>query len=353
MDLKKSVPLLLLAGCASGGHNPMDLPTPTVTSISSPSFEQQIGDARAELLAAVGGGSGVAVSVRLGDDEVWREGIGWSDIGQGIRIDPNSSFFRIYSVAKPMTATAAARLMEQRRLDPAAPVQRYVPDFPDNGATITPMHLAQHQSGIRHYRDEAEGLNPGRCETVDDAVALFAADPLVHAPGEGETYSSWGYVLLSAVVGAAAGQPFEQALRDLVFGPAGIDGIKLEHRLAAARRYPTWVQGEEGLMPAAGDNSCRWGAGGYVATAPAVSEFGRALVDGRLLSSQTQQLFLRGTSEYRAQGVGEGGTAFLHTSAETGLSVALLSNTSGPTHGPALQAAFQMVISLFSDTDSP
>jgi CubicO group peptidase (beta-lactamase class C family) len=88
--------------------------------------------------------------------------------------------------------------MEQRKLDPAAPIQRYVPGFPDKGAPITALQLAEHTSGIRHYAGDDEARSQRHCADVTAAMEIFADDPLVHAPGRRETYSSWGYVLLSA-----------------------------------------------------------------------------------------------------------------------------------------------------------
>lgn len=37
---------------------------------------------------------------------------------------------RIASISKPLTAAAAARLIEEGKLDLDVPVQKYVPEFP-------------------------------------------------------------------------------------------------------------------------------------------------------------------------------------------------------------------------------
>lgn len=54
-------------------------------------------------------------------------------------------------MAKAITSTAAAVLNERGQLDYDAPVQRYVPSFPDKGVKITPRQLAGHLAGIRYY----------------------------------------------------------------------------------------------------------------------------------------------------------------------------------------------------------
>jgi len=67
---------------------------------------------------------------------VWSEGFGWADIEQQVAVTPLTRF-RIGSVSKSLTAAAVARLVQQGKLDVDAPVQRYVPTFPDKGVVIT------------------------------------------------------------------------------------------------------------------------------------------------------------------------------------------------------------------------
>lgn len=250
-----------------------------------------------------------------------------------------------------MTAAAAARLLEAGRLDPNAPVQRYVPDFPDKGSPITPMHLATHSSGIRHYADEAEASNSRHCARVADALEVFADDPLVHAPGEGETYSSWGFVLLSGVLENAAEQRYEQAMDDLVFQPAGAGSFVLDDPTkevpGRTRFYHETTPGTFSLADEV-DNTCKWGAGAWLGTAGEVAQFGLALVDESFLSPRTQQLFLRGQPTFRSQGVGTGGTAFLIVDDAQNLSIALLANAAGDTVGPALQEAAGRLYEVFA-----
>jgi serine beta-lactamase-like protein LACTB len=59
--------------------------------------------------------------------------------------------FRVGSVSKPMTAAAAATIVEAGRLDLDAPIQRYVPSFPEKAHPITTRQLDGHLAGIRGY----------------------------------------------------------------------------------------------------------------------------------------------------------------------------------------------------------
>lgn len=344
--------VLALAACGmrSDGGASGDEPGSQVTTVAAPAeWAAEVDSARVLMREAIRAGTaGLAVAVFRSGEPLWVEGLGFADLAEQDRVDPDRARFRIYSVTKPMTATAAARLMERGRLDPEAPVQDYVGSWSSGPDPITAMHLANHTAGIRHYADEDEAAGTRHCETVTDALPIFAGDPLLHAPGTRESYSSWGYVLLSAVIESAAGTSFMPAMERLVFEPAGIASAAMDDpRTDLDGRAGTYEEVDGSPRPApAVDITCKWGAGALLATAPDVARFGSAMLDGTLLSPPTLQLFFRGSDVYRAQGVGAGGTAFMIIDAANDLSIALLTNTSGERAGPAAQAAAQGIHDL-------
>ncbi|XP_043980166.1 serine beta-lactamase-like protein LACTB, mitochondrial isoform X3 [Gambusia affinis] len=72
-----------------------------------------------------------------------------------------SEVMRIASISKSLTTAAAARLCEEGKLDLDAPVQKYVPEFPQKqfdgkDVTITSRMILSHLSGIRHYEKDAK-----------------------------------------------------------------------------------------------------------------------------------------------------------------------------------------------------
>lgn len=347
------MPLALLGAGACGRSDGI----PVVTAVATSEHSVTIDSARSILQNAVAQGAGVAVAVVVRGDDVWAEGRGWADLEERLPVSPDATRFRLYSVSKPMTAVVAARLMERGALDPAAPIQRYVPGFPSPVAeAVTAMHLATHTSGIRHYADEAEAASALHCGSVEEALGIFARDPLLHAPGADETYSSWGYVLLSAVVEGAAGSSFERAMQTLLFEPAGMTHTTMDDPEIGVEGRATFyeqvedVNGAVALRPAAFvDNTCKWGAGGYLSTAADVAAFGMAMLDSAYLAPASLELFMRGEDVYRAQGVGSGGASFLVVDRTSSLSVALLSNAVGDVSGPAAQRATARIHELFRE----
>ena len=93
---------------------------------------------------------GLSLTVAVDGKIVYSEGFGYADLEERVPAWPTSKF-RIGSISKPLTATALVELVEAGKLDLDAPLQKYVPSFPDKGAVITTRMLAGHLAGIRHY----------------------------------------------------------------------------------------------------------------------------------------------------------------------------------------------------------
>lgn len=57
-------------------------------------------------------------------------GLGFADVENRIPCSPDS-VMRVASISKSFTMTAVAKLWEEGRIDLDAPVQTYVPEFPE------------------------------------------------------------------------------------------------------------------------------------------------------------------------------------------------------------------------------
>ena len=69
---------------------------------------------------------------------------------------------RIASICKPLSAVALLQLYQAGKVDLDAPIQKYVPAFPEktyNGekVSVTLRHLMTHMAGIRHYVNKENG----------------------------------------------------------------------------------------------------------------------------------------------------------------------------------------------------
>jgi len=68
-------------------------------------------------------------------------GFGLADVENEVPARP-TTVYRIASISKPITAVAAMQLAERGAIDLDAPVQRYVPGFPEKAWPVTPRQLA-------------------------------------------------------------------------------------------------------------------------------------------------------------------------------------------------------------------
>lgn len=317
-------------------------------------------ETRSRMRALSRRGAGIQAAIVADGRVAWTGAFGPADV-EANRAATEATRFRIYSLSKPMTAVAAVRLAGQGTLDLSAPVQTYVPSFPQKQGVVTPMHLIRHTSGIRHYRDDEEARSQRHCDTVDEALEIFSDDPLVHLPGAEETYSTWGFVLLSAVLEGAAGTRYADVMRRAVFEPAG-----MENTMLGGSGSPRRGGGIEDLArfyrldPDGGrvsareaDVSCKWGGGAWLSTAGDLGRFFGAVLDGTLLPPETARSLTGGASVYEGMGVGPGGLALARADLERGVALVVLTNAPGERFGPELRAAADTLFDRLREAAGP
>ena len=124
---------------------------------------------------------GLDVAVAVNGKIVWSQGFGYADLAAKTPITSRTRF-RIGSVSKPLTAAGLALLVERGRIDLDAPVQQYLPDFPQKEAPITIRLLAGHLSGLRNYQGN-EAFSNKPYPDLRSALKIFENDPLLSPPG--------------------------------------------------------------------------------------------------------------------------------------------------------------------------
>lgn len=241
---------------------------------------------------------GLSFAVARDGEIVLTGAIGQADVENDVPATA-ATLFRTASIGKSLTAVAAMRLVQDGRIDLDAPIQRYCPRFPVKPqGTITTRHLLAHLSGIRHYggpNEQQELYNTRHYDDVNDALELFANDPLVHAPGAGYTYSTFGYDVLGCVIQGAASQRYTEVMQHLVFEPAGMADTHPDNpRDIIQRRARGYVvEGDALTNCIAVDMSNKLPAGGYVTSAPDLVRFANAFYSDRLISAASRAQMLQ------------------------------------------------------------
>lgn len=244
---------------------------------------------------------GVAVAVAVKGKLVWSEGFGYANQEEKEKVDPSKSLFRIGSISKPLTAAALVKLVEEGKIDLDAPIQDYVPEFPEKKYKVTLRQLAGHIAGIRHYRGK-EFLSTKKYETVREGLDFFKDDPLLFQPGEKYSYSSYGWNLISAAIETAADEAFLDYMQKMVFDPLNLQQTFPDH---ADRDTPNRVNFYEisndkiAVAPYV-DNSYKWAGGGFISTAEDMIRFAHGHMYGDYL--QAESLALLTTSQVTNNG---------------------------------------------------
>ena len=233
---------------------------------------------------------GVSVSVVVDGQAVWARGFGFADLEHRVVATPQT-VYRIASVSKPLTATAAMQLAGRGTLDLDAPIQRYVPTFPAKPWTLTARHLLQHTGGVRHYRPD-EDVNRRHYATLTEALEQFKDDPLLFAPGTNFRYTSFGFVLLGAVVEGAAGVPYVEYVRSNILEPCGMNSTRPDDpdAIIANRARGYRLDGAGNVANCIWvDQSNKLPAGGWLSTVDDLARFAIAIDNNTLLRAETKQ----------------------------------------------------------------
>jgi serine beta-lactamase-like protein LACTB, mitochondrial len=204
--------------------------------------------------------------------------------------------FRIGTASTALTSAAVGLLLEEGRLKLDDVIQTYVPAFPEKQWPVTLRQLMGHLAGVRNDAGDEEPLSV-HCERTVDGLQRFAERPLLFEPGTQYRYSSYGWILVSAAVEAAADEPFLRFMRKQIFEPLGMDDTRADSarkpipdratfyfpRFAADPRYGP-------QPPRDVDYSCFAGSSALLSTPSDLVRFGIAINSGKLLQPVTVQL---------------------------------------------------------------
>ena len=266
-----------------------------------------------------------SVVVSLGGEVVYSRAAGLADRRHAVpnRLDTR---FNLGSMNKMFTAVATARLVQQGKLDWDDTVGEHLPDWPNARVrdTVQVRHLLSHTSGLgSHFTDEFMDASKARYRDLADYLPLFAEDDPAFEPGTDWAYSNAGFYVLGRMLEQASGKSYYDLVRDEVYAPAGMTrsdsydvDIPIEGLASGyTRERMGWAPGADGerWLGEAGwrDNmlmhSVKGGpAGGGFSTAPDLIAFGRALVDGTLVTPETLELLTSPKPELSSPGYGYG-----------------------------------------------
>ena len=237
--------------------------------------------------------------------------MGLKDIASGEPLAPDS-LFRIFSMTKPVTASAMMILHDQGLWDLDDPIARHLPEFeavqvlverkPDGELVLAaPDHPPTMRELMTHTAGLAYGLQGG--SAVDDlykAAGVWksanlaemaqrvASAPLAYQPGSSWSYSI-GMDIQGAIIERLSGQSLPEFMQERIFGPLGMVDTAFHVPPEKRRRLATLYFGAPGAPltemanPLMRDQEAppalASGGGGLVSTAEDYARFAQMLLN--------------------------------------------------------------------------
>lgn len=178
---------------------------------------------------------GASLAITRGDSLVYAKGYGWADEENGLEMTPRH-ILRMASVSKLITAAGIMVLHDRGDLHINDTV--FGPSGILNDSTITALikdknyykitveHLMRHQAGFRRdplfsSRDVMHQLQLDHAPEAEDFYRVVLNRRLKFAPGSWQSYSNFGYLLLSKIIEKVSGMPYDEFIRTEVLEPAG------------------------------------------------------------------------------------------------------------------------------------
>src|SRR5579871_91356 len=246
---------------------------------------------------------GISAAVVQAGEFVWSAGFGMADLENSVPAT-SQTLYRLGSISKPITATAAMALWEHGKLDLDSPVQKYCPAFPQKPWPITARELLGHLGGIRSYnvpelpysvsQTDPEVGNTHHFENgIEGGLKFFANDPLVAQPGTHFNYSTQGYTLAACAIEGASGKEYADSVRENVLVPAGMLHTRPDDRVAIIPlRTRFYSKDKSGSVVNAEflDSSYKVPGGGWLSSAPDMARFEVAILADRLVKRGTRDV---------------------------------------------------------------
>lgn len=177
---------------------------------------------------------GMAVMVIDKGDVLWQSNFGLANADLQKPVDKNT-IFRVASIAKSMTATAALQLLEQGKLALDKDVSEYLgwelkhPIFPDTPITL--RLLLSHRSGIRDgggyglFSRDMIVKQLSIKELLTEKGSYFTEDMFGDKePGSYFFYTNCTYGIIASIIEKVSGERFDRYCQQHIFQPLEMKG---------------------------------------------------------------------------------------------------------------------------------
>lgn len=233
---------------------------------------------------------GCEVLVAKKGEVIYKKAFGSADLQLNVPMKADM-VFNIASITKQFTAIAILQLVEQGKISLQDSLQKFVPDYPSKGHTITIEHLLTHTSGIKDYLQlDYTGTSMERWDfSPKQLIDSFKNRSLNFEPGTKFSYSNSGYYLLGYIIEKLFGKTYQAYIKDHLLTSLGMtntyfdsDGIIIPNRVSGYRKEGNVFKNEDYWSP-----MIEYAAGGLISNADDLFKWHKGLYSYQILKKET------------------------------------------------------------------
>jgi CubicO group peptidase (beta-lactamase class C family) len=166
-----------------------------------------------------------------------------------------------------------------------------LPDFPQKKYPFTTRQLAGHRAGLRDYNenDLSDLVRTEHFQNATEALRIIQNDTLLFQPGSQFHYSTFGWIVIGAVIEEVCHQNYLDYMTDQIWRPlnmANTCGDDVTRTIPHRAKFYDEVGQENDY----GDLSYKYAGGGLLSTAEDLSLFGNELLNGKRFDADLKKM---------------------------------------------------------------
>ncbi|WP_300759703.1 serine hydrolase domain-containing protein [Janthinobacterium sp.] len=162
------------------------------------------------------------------------------------------TLFPVYSLSKLFASTLVMQLAEQGRVELDKPASLYVHGLPVAWHHITVRQFLNHTSGVPEYFGAAQTRDDGPRAafpaSLQAALDGLAGQPLQFAAGTDTRYTQTNYLVLTALLEAHYGKPYERIADERILQKLGLKHTYLGAAALPKAGVATSYMGQDGAL---------------------------------------------------------------------------------------------------------
>lgn len=237
-------------------NNNYHLNTPISGSLKD-SLDKQVND-----VFAITGMPGISAALLMAGKGLWVMDTGFISRPEQRKVDSTTLFYWA-SVAKMITATIIATLVEEHKLSYDSKLSDWYPQF-QNATKITIDELLKHTSGLYSFNTDSTFHYSKRYYAPQELFDLIKSNRNLFPPGEYWSYSNTGYLLLALIAEKIEAKTFAQIVQERIAAPLHLTSLRA---LAPGEQPANLALAHVNCNTVAEDYSTPLGAGNIISNA--------------------------------------------------------------------------------------